>query len=120
MERFWGTKRQSPPPRIEVLYDETPVAELRFDSSTGEYVFRYLDKFTEMGLKALPELPFGQEHRRSELFRFFKERIPDLLRPEVAEWLKRQSLDTNDKIGLLAELGRRSVTDSFQLRRQAA
>ena len=115
----WTAKRKTPPPRIEVLYDEVPVAELRFDRSSQEYVFKYLDKFTEMRLKQLPELPFGAEHRRTDLFRFFKERIPDLCRPEVAEWLQHQAVNKQDQFALLTALGSKSVTDSFQLRRVA-
>jgi HipA-like protein len=102
-----------------VLYEDVPVAELRFDRSSQEYVFTYLDKFAEMGLKKLPELPFGQEHRRTDLFRFFKERIPDLCRPEVAGWLQQHAMNKNDQFELLTALGSKSVTDSFQLRRVA-
>lgn len=114
------TKFRTPPPRIEVLYEEVPVAELTYEADKSEYVFRYLDAFSEMGLNPLPGLPFGQVNRNQELFRFFKERIPDLLRPEVAEWLRHQSAaEREDKLTLLGTLGRRSVTDSFSLRRTA-
>lgn len=119
MQKIWGARLKHPPPRIEVLYEDSPVAELTYDCAKEEYVFRYLEQFEKLGLKALPELPFGQEHRRRELFRFFDERIPDLLRPEVAEWLKSRSLDPKDKLDLLAKLGSRSVTDSFTLRNAA-
>ena len=119
MDKLWRAKLRHPPPRVEVLYEEVPVAELTYDPATSEYVFRYLEEFGRKGLAALPELPFGQEHRKKELFRFFKERIPDLLRPEVAEWLKHRALDRENVMNLLTSLGSRSVTDSFQLRKAA-
>jgi hypothetical protein len=54
------------------------------------------------------------------LFPFFEERIPELCRPEVLEWLKLNDLNPDDRLKLLGVLGKKSVTDSFELRWTAA
>jgi HipA-like protein len=110
----WIARLKTPPPRIEVLYHADIVAELS-RTRDGKYVFIYLPAFYEKKLAALPGLPFGKEHASVELFPFFAERIPELCRPEVLEWLRRHSVDPEDKFELLGTLGKRSVTDSFEL-----
>jgi hypothetical protein len=116
---MWTSRLNTPPPRIEVLFREEPVAKLT-RGRDGRYVFEYLPAFAERKLAALPGLPFGKEHISVELFPFFEERIPELCRPEVLEWLKLDDLNTDDRLKLLGVLGRKSVTDSFELRWTAA
>lgn len=110
-----STRFKTPPPRLEVLFDGEVVAELRKERD-GKYKFRYLPSFKQKNLTPLPGLPFDKDHTSTELFPFFEERIPELTRPEVAEWLRQHSVDKTDKLRLLAALSRRSVTDSYELR----
>ena len=110
----WKARLKTPPPRIEVLYKNTVVAELSRERD-GKYVFSYLPAFSMKNLAPLPGLPFGKQHISEDLFPFFAERIPELCRPEILVWLKRNSVDREDKFGLLGTLGRKSVTDSFEL-----
>jgi len=110
-----STRFKTPPPRLEVLFDGEVVAELRREKD-GKYRFQYLPSFTQKNLAPLPGLPFDKEHTSTELFPFFEERIPELTRPEVAEWLRHHPIDREDKLKLLAALSKRSVTDSYELR----
>jgi hypothetical protein len=115
----WSGRIKTPPPRIEVLYRGIAVAELS-RGREGRYTFRYLLAFSELKLAALPGLPFGKEHESLELFPFFQERIPELCRPEILEWLRQHPMKSDDKLELLGMLGKRSVTDSFELRPKVA
>ena len=112
---MWKTRFATPPPRIEVLFHGDPVAELS-RGRDGKYVFRYLPSFTEKRLAPLPGLPLGKESVSDDLFRFFQERIPELCRPEVLQWLQSQAISKEDEMQLLGALGKTSVTDSFELR----
>jgi HipA N-terminal domain len=113
---MWSSRLKTPPPRIEVLFHEEPVARLT-RGREGRYVFEYLPAFEEKRLAALPGLPFGREHTSIDLFPFFEERIPELCRPEVLDWLRRHDVKTDDdRLKLLGTLGKKSVTDSFELR----
>lgn len=114
----WSARLKAPPPRLEVLFEGEPVAEL-FRERTGEFCFHYLPAFRAKSLAPLPGLPTGREHRSKDLFPFFEERIPELRRPEIQEWLRRHGVDPGDKMSLLGSLGRRSVTDSYELRSAA-
>jgi len=102
---------------LEVLFEGTVVAVLgrRRD---GWYTFRYLPAFGELNLAPLPGFPKadGREYVSIDLFPFFDERIPDLCRPEVQEWLRRHPVEAGDKLALLATLSRESVTDPYELR----
>lgn len=110
----------TPPPRLEVLYDHVVVAVL-CRAREGHYTFSYLPKFGELKLAPLPGFPrLDKDYSSSELFPFFAERIPELRRPEVQEWLKAHDVDVEDKLKLLALLGKESVTDSYELRLQSA
>lgn len=109
----------TPPPRIEVLFHGEPVAQLSRERG-GQYVFQYLPSFSEKKLAALPGLPFGKEHKSLELFPFFQERIPELCRPEIIQWLQHHSIQAEDEMQLLGALGKKSVTDSFELRLTSA
>jgi len=121
MEFPWAVKPQlsykSPPPVLQVSYAGKPVAELA--RAQGRYIFRYLAAFSEMNLSPLPGLPQGQgDLSHNELPLFFKERLPDLRRPEVNKWLAANpSVDRNDDLQLLGVLGAHSITDSFVLSR---
>lgn len=111
---------KSPPPTLLVSFAGRNVAELK--RADGKYLFRYLDAFTELNLSPLPGLPRVQgETKHDELPLFFKERLPDRRRPEIANWLRQNpSVDVNDDLQLLGTLGAHSITDSFVLRRSAA
>ena len=108
-----------PPPTVQVLFEGEPVAELK--SLRGKYLFRYLPGFRFKGLASLPGFPdLEKEYESVELFPFFEERIPDLRRPEIKESVRTKGLNEQDRLGLLCALGRRSVTDSYELRFKSA
>jgi HipA-like protein len=112
----WKARFSTPPPRIEVLFHGEAVAELS-RGRDGKYLFRYLPAFIEKKLFPFPGLPLsGKDHVSQELFPFFKERVPDLSRPEILHWLRNHSVQTDDQMALLGTLGKKSVTDSFELR----
>jgi len=112
----WGMKYSTPPPTLEVLFEGMPVAELK-KGRGGRYVFRYLEAFKAMKLAPLPGLQdVDVVYESEDLFPFFAERIPDMRRPEIKEWVKQQHIDEGDKLALLGALSRRSVTDSYELR----
>ncbi len=106
---------KSPPRRLELLFAGKAVGELTRQKD-GQYRFRYLPAFSEMNLAALPGLSVAGEHKSFDLFPFFAERIPELRRPEVREWLKQNKVDESDQMTLLESLGKRSVTDSYELK----
>jgi HipA-like protein len=106
---------KSPPRRLELLFADKVVGELTCQRD-GKYCFKYLSAFTEMNLAPLPGLSLSGEHTSYDLFPFFAERIPELRRPEIREWLRQNKVDESDKMTLLQTLGRRSVTDSFVLK----
>lgn len=105
----------SPPPTVQVLFEGEPVAELKY--LQGKYLFRYLPGFRFKGLASLPGFrDLERDYESVELFPFFEERIPDLRRPEIKESVRAKGLNEQDRLGLLCALGRRSVTDSYELR----
>lgn len=106
-------------PMVQVLFEGEPVAELK--SLQGKYQFRYLPGFRGKGLASLPGFPdLDKSYESTDLFPFFEERIPDLRRPEIKEWVRTKGLDEQDRLALLCALGRRSVTDSYELRLNSA
>lgn len=118
---MFRTRYSSPPPKLQVLYRGTNVAELV--RQKDRYVFRYLEAFQRLGLASFPGLPDvspSKEYISTDLPRFFAERIPDVRRPEIREWIRREQILEHDELTLLAALGRMSVTDPFELVLQAA
>ena len=116
---FSSRFRKGPPPKLEILFLGTLVAELTKEMKGGRalYTFRYLPQFLQLRLAPLPGLPYSQSPRESgELWPYFAERIPDSRRPEIHAWMKAKHLTDADDIQLLAELGGHSVTDPFQIR----
>jgi len=109
---------KSPPPTLVVSYGDRDVAELK--RANGKYVFQYLAAFRELNLSPLPGLPPADgENLQDELPLFFKERLPDLRRPEINRWLQMHpEVDRNDDLQLLGALGAHSITDSFVLSRR--
>jgi len=86
----------------------------------GWYLFRYLACFKEANLQPLPGLPDLDEiYEAPDLFPYFEERIPDIQRREIQEWLRRRGLPENDKLALLAALGRKKATDQYEIRYKA-
>jgi HipA-like protein len=124
MIKPWASKSKmsftTPPPTLLVSYNGTVVAELkRVDK---KYSFRYRDSFKELQLSALPGLPYRSDAVLcDELPLFFKERLPDQRRPEVALWLNQNpQVNRNDDLQLLGTLGAHSITDSFVITQAAA
>jgi hypothetical protein len=115
----WASKSnmsyKAPPPTLFVSYGVHQVAELK--RVNNKYLFKYLDAFHSLNLSPLPGLPAGVgESVHSELPSFFKERLPDLRRPEISLWLMyHPHVNRNDELQLLAALGHHSITDSFVL-----
>src|SRR5580698_6477628 len=120
-KKMFRTHYSSPPPKLHVLYHGTDAAELV--RQRDHYVFRYLEAFQRLGLASFPGLPDvspSKEYSSTDLPRFFAERIPDVRRPEIREWIRREQIPEHDELALLAALGRMSVTDPFELVLQAA
>lgn len=82
------------------------------------YVFRYSPDYvadrTMRPLRAFPS--FNREFQSEVLWPFFAVRIPSSKRPEVRRILEDEQLDENDQIELLKRLGRRTVSNPFELR----
>lgn len=113
-----GLSFETPPPRLVVIYDQTEVAELT--RQEGQFIFRYLPTFEQKNLAPIPSFPdLKREYRSTELWQFFRERIPDLRRPEIREWIEVHDIQEDDEFQLLEKLGSRAVTDPFQLKRVA-
>jgi HipA-like protein len=109
-------KYSGPPPTIQLLFDGAAVAELS-KVPQGNYFFKYLTEFRRLNLAPLPGFPdLDRIYEAQEIFPFFQERIPDTRRPEIREWIKQHGLSEDDKLSLLAALGRKAVTDSYELR----
>jgi hypothetical protein len=110
---------KSPPPTLFVSYQHKPVAELKKEG--GKFFFRYLEPFFSLDLAPLPGLaPNRQLVSFAELPAFFKERLPDLRRPEIRQYIREHSIDEYDELQMLSCLGAHSITDSFELKLQAA
>jgi HipA-like protein len=108
---------KTPPPTLLVLLDSIAIAELKQVKS--KYLFSYLPAFTDFKLATFPGLPFGQESQEfADLPPFFSERLPDLRRPEIRDWMRQHGVSEDDKLQLLANLGAHAVTDPFELRLQ--
>jgi hypothetical protein len=110
---------KSPPPTLFVSYQHQPVAELKKEG--GKFLFRYLEPFFTLGLAPLPGLaPNRIFVSFAGLPAFFKERLPDLRRPEIRQFIRENNIDENDELQMLSCLGAHSITDSFELKLQAA
>jgi hypothetical protein len=119
MANRWNFRYKEPPPTLVVLYQEKPIAEL--EEKKDGFMFRYLPAFAEMKLSSFPGLPTG----KGELFfyslpTYFEERLPDVKRPEIREWLRLHNASEYSKLRLLAELGTHTITDPFEFRLKAA
>lgn len=101
---------------MQLLFEGVPVAELSY-LPQGKYRFQYLEKFKEMKLLPLPGFPeLNRRYESVDLFPFFQERIPDIRRPEVREWIRNQGIRETDKLALLDAVGRKGITDRFEMR----
>jgi HipA-like protein len=108
----------APPPTLKILYAGIEVAELKHED--GGYHFRYLPAFKERGLEPLPRLPLDEEYRGAALPLYFRERLPDVRRADVRRIVAQLKIPTNDKLLLLATLGKHTITDPFEFRLAAA
>src|SRR5580700_923524 len=103
---------KSPPPTLKILYEGIEVAELKREANV--YVFHYLSAFKERGLEPLPRLPLDQEYRWEELPLYFRERLPDVHRADVRRIVSQLKIPTDDKLVLLATLGKHTISDPFE------
>jgi hypothetical protein len=117
--KFWGYAYKEPPPTLLIFYHDRQVAELEEDPKG--YVFRYLPEFRHMNLTPFPGLPADQsESFFYQLPTYFQERLPDLRRPEIREYMLRNEISADSKLQLLAELSSHTVTDPFEFRLKIA
>ena len=110
----------SPPPTLKILYNGQQIAELTLDN--GRYTFRYLDAFHRLALQPLPGLdPFkNPPYEGRELPLYFRERLPDMRRPDVKRLMQQFRIPEDKVLLLLATLGRHTVTDPFEFQLSAA
>jgi hypothetical protein len=119
MSKIWGYSYKEPPPTLLIFYHGQQVAELE-ETRIG-YVFRYLPAFARLNLSPFPGLaPSRGDLFFCELPTYFQERLPDLRRPEIKEYLIRNEMSADAKLELLADLGSHTITDPFEFRLKAA
>ena len=82
-----------------------------------EYIFSYSDDFkSRTHLPAISSFPRRNEIYRSKvLFPFFEVRLPPATRPDVEKILREQAVDTSNTFQMLALLGRRTVSNPYEL-----
>src|ERR1035441_6081061 len=106
---------KTPPPTLVVFPQNEAVAELKREGSG--FFFRYLDPFFKQGLSPLPGIAGNSNIQLfKELPAFFKERVPDIRRPEIKQAIVENGINPNDELQMLAFLGAHSITDSYELR----
>jgi len=108
----------TPPPLLRILYEGTPVAELRQEERG--YRFKYLDTFAQKNLEPLPGLRLGEEYEGPDLPLYFRERLPDIRRVDVSRLVEQFKIPTDNKLLLLATLGKHTITDPFEFQLTAA
>lgn len=95
---------------------EEVIGELRREG--GTYIFTYDDAYVRnprsTPIRAFPDM--RKEYRHTELWPFFEVRIPALDRPEVKQLLIAHQIDPGDKMAVLRVLGRRTITNPYELR----
>ncbi len=110
---------KAPPPTLVVSYQHQTVAELKKEGT--KFLFRYLDPFFTLELAPLPGLTPNREFVPfNELPAFFRERLPDMRRPEIKQFIREHNIDETDELQMLSCLGAHSITDSFELKLQTA
>ncbi len=115
----WKYGYKQPPPTLVVLYQEEPIAEI--EEVEFGYLFRYLPAFERMELAPLPGLSQGQgDQFFYELPTYFEERLPDMKRPEIRDWVAQNKISPKAKLKLLASLGSHTITDPFEFRLKTA
>lgn len=121
MPKGMKLKFSEPPPTLTVSFSDTDVAELMQRKKDGEFVFKYLPTFQQLGLAPLPGFPeLRREYVSKTLWPYFLERIPDRRRPEIKSLIDARGLQDASELRLLAELGSMSVTDPFKIREKVA
>jgi HipA-like protein len=115
---FYGY--DSPPPTLKILYNGEQIAELKLENS--RYTFRYLDAFRRLALQPLPGLDPDKDppYEGRELPLYFRERLPDMRRPDVKRLMQQFRIPEDKVLLLLATLGRHTVTDPFEFQLSAA
>jgi HipA-like protein len=104
-------KRRS---KILVQYHAASIGELRREGE--QFVFSYLPAFFDTELKPIPDFPDPRKtYHNTHLWPFFANRIPDLRREDVQEFLRERRLKETDKFDLLLALGRETINNPFQL-----
>jgi hypothetical protein len=119
IRKRWKFGYKQPPPTLVVLHRDQPIAEL--EQVDYGYIFRYLPLFDVMRLSPIPGLPPGKgDQFFYDLPTYFEERLPDMRRPEIREWMEQRKISPDSKLQLLAQLGSHTITDPFEFRLKIA
>lgn len=111
----------APPPTLKILYNGEQIAELK--SEDKGYSFRYLEAFHRLALQPLPGLDPSEVRDGKvydELPLYFRERMPDVRRPDVKRVMEQFRIPEHNTLLLLATLGKHTVTDPFEFQLSAA
>jgi HipA-like protein len=117
-ERLFRYRYHQPPPTLKILFGGQQVAELKRENPG--YRFRYLDRFSQLGLQPFPGLPLGQEYKGTVLPLYFRERLPDTRRLDVKRLVSQFNIPTDDELLLLGTLGKHAITDPFEFQLSSA
>lgn len=96
--------------RLSRAHDRELVGELSCED--GAFVFRYKPGYDGPPIAEFPRK--DRTYRSEALWTFFAVRVPPTSRPDVQEIMKEISAD--HPLETLAALGRRSVTNAYELR----
>lgn len=82
----------------------------------GEWIFKYSKEFKEQKdfhkIIGFPELE--EEYKATDLWPFFRIRIPGLKQPAIKEILKNENLKNNE-FELLKRFGKKSISNPYEL-----
>ncbi len=101
---------------FQLKFEEITIGELKFEN--GEWIFEYSNEFKNhkneynhiAGFSNLDRI-----YKSDELWPFFQSRIPGLKQPSVKEIIKKEHIDSSNKVELLKRFGKESINNPFEL-----
>jgi HipA-like protein len=101
--------------KFTLKIDKLPVGHLEIKD--GSWFFKYSQEFRDQEhyRRLIGFSDLNKEYKSSELWPFFKVRIPGLKQPMIQEIMQKENLDKNNEAMLLRRFGARTMTNPYIL-----